>query len=70
MEGDCRTMSITRGIGYFLAIVLFIIPGFILFPLGLLWAALGFVFIWMLRRSAAQEKMTKYLKKIAEKEDK
>jgi UPF0716 family protein affecting phage T7 exclusion len=59
--------SFWRGLGYFLAILI-IIGGFVLFPIGLVGSAVGFVFIWMLRRSAQQEKMLKHLRNLDERD--
>jgi hypothetical protein len=56
-----------RGVGYFISI-LFVIGGLIMIPftygVSLVSTILGFVFIWMLRRSASQERMEKTLEEI------
>jgi uncharacterized membrane-anchored protein YhcB (DUF1043 family) len=56
-------MGFWRGVGYFISIVIIII-GFLLFPIGLIGVILGFIFIWLLKRSASQERMEKDLKEI------
>jgi hypothetical protein len=60
-------MGFWRGVGYFISI-LFVIGGLIIIPFtygaSLVSTILGFIFIWMLKRSAAQERMEKTLKEI------
>ena len=56
-------MGFWRGVGYFISIVIIII-GFLLFPIGLIGVILGFIFIWLLKRSASQERMEKDVKEI------
>jgi hypothetical protein len=60
-------MGFWRGVGYFISI-LFVIGGFIMIPFtygaSLISAILGFIFIWMLKRSASQERMEKYVKQM------
>ena len=60
-------MGFWRGVGYFFSIVIIII-GLLLFPIGLIGVVLGFIFIWMLRRSAGQERMEKHLREINERD--
>jgi uncharacterized membrane protein len=59
--------SFWRGLGYFLSIII-IIVGFLFFPIGLIGVVLGFIFIWMLRRSAQQEKIVKHLGNLDERD--
>jgi uncharacterized membrane protein (DUF106 family) len=56
-------MGFWRGVGYFISIVIIII-GFLLFPIGIIGVILGLIFIWLLKRSASQERMEKDLKEI------
>jgi len=60
-------MGFWRGVGYFISILM-VIGGLLgaLFTYGasLVSTILGFIFIWMLKRSAAQERMEKTLKEI------
>ena len=60
-------MGFWRGVGYFISI-LFVIGGLIMIPFtygaSLVSTILGFIFIWMLKRSAAQERMEKNLKEM------
>ena len=58
-------MGFWRNVGYFLSVIM-VICGFILFPIGLIGSTIGFIFIWMLKKSARDERMEKHLKKIAE----
>ena len=60
-------VSISRGIGYSISIIM-IIVGFLFFPLGLIISVMGFIFIWMLNRSASQERIEKQLKGIGERD--
>ena len=60
-------MGFWRGVGYFFSIVIIII-GLLLLPIGLIGVVLGFIFIWMLRRSAGQERMEKHLREINERD--
>jgi len=60
-------MGFWRGVGYFISILM-IIGGLLgaLFTYGasLVSTILGFIFIWMLKRSASQERMEKTLREI------
>ena len=56
-------MGFWRVVGYFISIIM-IIGGLLYFPLGLLIAIPGFIFIWMLRRSASQERIEKLVQDI------
>jgi uncharacterized membrane protein (DUF106 family) len=56
-----------RGVGYFISIII-IIVGIALFPVGIIGIILGAIFIWMLRRSAGQERIEKRLKEIDERD--
>ncbi|MDW0134699.1 MAG: hypothetical protein QOK88_04225 [Nitrososphaeraceae archaeon] len=58
-------MGFWRGVGYFFSVIIIII-GLLLVPIGLIGVVLGFIFIWMLRRSAGQERMEKHLREINE----
>jgi len=66
-------MGFWRGVGYFISILM-VIGGLLgaLFTYGasLVSTILGFIFIWMLKRSASQERMEKDLHYMAEKERK
>jgi hypothetical protein len=59
--------SFWRGLGYFISIII-IIVGFLFFPIGLVGVILGFIFIWMLRRSAKQEDIIKHLRNLDERD--
>ena len=61
-------MSFWRNVGYFWAVI-FVIVGFILFPAGLILSAIGFIFIWMLKRSASQERIERYLKEMRDNQE-
>jgi len=63
--GVVLLMGFWRGVGYFIS-VLIIIAGFLFFPIGLIGVVIGFIFIWMLKRSASQERMEKHLKEISD----
>jgi hypothetical protein len=64
VEGVVLLMGFARNVGYFFSI-LFVIGGLIMIPFtygaSAISTILGFIFIWMLRRSAAQERMEKHL---------
>jgi hypothetical protein len=68
MDGESQVMGFWRGVGYFISILM-IIFGFLMFPIGLVSVMLGFIFIWMLKRGASQERMEKHLKEIAERDN-
>lgn len=56
-------MGFGRNVGYFFAILM-VMGGLLAFPIGLVIAIPGFIFIWMLKRSAATERIEKELKSI------
>ena len=58
-------LGFRRGVGYFFSIIIIII-GLTLFPIGLIGVVLGFIFIWMLRRSARKERIERQVKQINE----
>jgi hypothetical protein len=55
--------SFWRGLGYFISIII-IIVGFLFFPIGLVGVVIGFIFIWMLKRSASQQRMERAMKEM------
>lgn len=57
-------MGFWRNVGYFWSGIM-ILGGIILFPLGLVSVGLGLFFIYLLKHSAREERMEKYLKRIA-----
>ena len=60
-------MGFWRGVGYFFSVIIIII-GLLLLPIGLVGVVLGLIFIWMLRRSAGQERIEKHLREINERD--
>ena len=60
-------MGFWRGVGYFISIII-ILLGIAFFPIGIVAIIIGAIFIWMLRRSAGQERIEKRLREIDEKD--
>ena len=56
-----------RGVGYFISILI-IIAGITFLPIGIVGIIIGAIFIWILRKSARQERIEKQLKEINERD--
>ena len=60
-------MGFWRGVGYFISILI-IIAGIAFLPIGIVGIIIGAIFIWLLRKSARQERIEKQLKEINERD--